>query len=108
MCAQGAVYGGHKPAGTQILSLVASLIPLSERKTHSRPMKLVWDFRSLKAFPCEGEINVRCVLYVPSSQKRAWAEEIALPLLWGNGAVPTICDVRGSARVGREAEPGSI
>lgn len=39
-----------------------SLISFSERKIHSRPIKLIWNFRSLKAFLSESEIDVWSIL----------------------------------------------
>lgn len=43
---------------SSIMLSEVSLISFSERKIHSRPIKLIWNFRSLKAFHSESEINV--------------------------------------------------
>lgn len=45
-----------------IMLAAAPLISFSERKTHSRPTKLIWNLRCLKAFPSEREKNVWSVL----------------------------------------------
>lgn len=48
--------------GNAIMLAAVPLISFSERKTHSRPIKLIWKLRSLKAFPSGREINVWSVL----------------------------------------------